>query len=91
MGLIALLPIQLLINEYFVYEKWIQKKNNLNRNIIINDSNNINNEKNDDLIINPEIENENNIINIKEKKERLNNYKISKEDSFDVIDINLNK
>ena len=74
-----------------MYEKWIQKKNNLNRNIIINDSNNINNEKNDDLIINPEIENENNIINIKEKKESLNNYKISKEDSFDVIDINLNK
>jgi hypothetical protein len=43
LGLIALLPMQLLMNGYFIYEKSIQVNQNSNRNIINKDSNNINN------------------------------------------------
>jgi hypothetical protein len=54
LGLIALLPMQLLMNGYFIYEKSIQVNQNSNRNIINKDSNNINNTKKKELNINSE-------------------------------------
>ena len=45
LGLIALLPMQLLMNGYFIYEKSIQVNQNSNRNIINKDSNNIKKKK----------------------------------------------
>ena len=77
------------MNGYFIYEKYIQEKKNLNSNIINDFSNNNNNEKKDDLN-NPE--KENNIIDIGDEKQSLvNNNKISKEDSFEIIDINIDE
>ena len=87
LGLIALLPLQLLMNGYFVYEKWIQEKKNLNKNEINDELNNKNNKNKENLIISPVGEKENNIINTREEKESLINYKISTEDSFDNINI----
>jgi hypothetical protein len=91
LGLIALLPMQLLMNGYFIYEKSIQVNQNSNRNIINKDSNNINNTKKKELNINPVKKNKNNIISTKEEKESLINYEISNEDSFHIIDINFDE
>ena len=90
LGLIALLPIQLLMNGYYIYEKSIQSNQNLNRNINNIDSNNLNSE-NKDLNIIPVKKYQNNIINTKEEKESLINYEISNEHSFNIIDIDFDE